>query len=64
MFSGVAQRVKQIMALPNDQDKFGKLKSVPWQTSNLLGFWLPFGASIIEIFIGIILWQLLGWSLV
>jgi hypothetical protein len=63
MFSATAQEVKRILALSDDKDKMRRLRSAPWRVNNLLGFWLPVIASIIEIVTGTILWKIMGWSL-
>lgn len=63
-FSVVAQETQRVLNLPEGHDKNATLRSIPWRTRNLLGFWLPIGASLIEIILGILLWQFMGWSLI
>jgi len=62
--SKLAQEVQKILNLPNDQDKNLKLISIPWRVRNLFGFWLPISASLVEIVVGVVLWQVLRWHLV
>ena len=62
--SKLAQEALRILDLPKNQDKTAELRSISVRVISPLGFWLPISVSLVEIIIGILLWQLMGWSLI
>ena len=61
--SRLANEVMKITNMKNGSDQLKALKRLPLRIRNLYGFWFPIIASLIEIAVGLFLWNDLGWSL-
>jgi len=58
-----ASLVRKIAKLPEREDRIKALHRLPLRHPSIPGFWMPLGASLIEIGSGLILWLVFGWSL-
>lgn len=62
--SRLAREVRGILKIRNETERIKVLKSLPMKVKNLIGFWFPVIASLIEIGVGLYLWLGVSWQLI
>ncbi len=55
--------VHKLLRYDDKEKQIEGLRKIPLRSQSVSAFWLPILASIIEVIIGVIFWQILGWNI-